>query len=131
MRGLTSSCIAILCACLVPTIALAQQQDGASSRDKLDRVLAVLRDRNAAASKPCLDAMTKVHQTEDQVSDLAKSAGDSGRHDDNADIAKDVLDSDYETAQGICQPDAVRACATAATAVEQRDCAALARNTAR
>lgn len=120
-------------ACLVSTLAStvavaqpAQPDSNASSRDRLDRVLVVLRDHPSAAGKPCLDAMTKVHQTEDQVADVTKAAGDSGKSDTNADIARDVLDSDYETAQTACQPDAVRACASpGATAASLRNCAAL------
>ncbi len=87
------------------------QDDSGSERHRLDMVLAVLREHANSAGKPCLDAMTKVHQTEDQVSNLAGQVSNPNKTDNGADIARDVLDSDYETAQGACRPDADRACA--------------------
>jgi hypothetical protein len=82
-----------------------------SGRQKLDRVLAVLRARENAASKACLNAMNDVHQTEEQVKDLTKNGtGSSDKPNKGLEIATDVLGSDYDTATTACAPDASRAC---------------------
>ena len=104
--------IAAAALCVAGAQATRAQDDNGSERHKLDIVLAVLRAHSNAAGKPCLDAITRVHQTEDQVSDLSKEVSNGNKSDNGADIARDVLDSDYETAQGVCRPDAQRACAT-------------------
>ena len=87
-------------------VARAHAQDEGGARKQLDRVLAVLRLQQAAASKACLSAMSQVHATEQQVKD---HQNDTGNHPD-LDIARDVLDSDYQNGAIICGADAERAC---------------------
>ncbi len=82
----------------------ADEMDGL--RGQLDKVLAVLRVRSQTASKSCLNAMSQVHATEQQVKD---HENDTGSHPD-LDIARDVLESDYQNSSQICGVDADRAC---------------------
>lgn len=96
-------------------------EDNAGARTQLDKVLAVLRVRPDAAGKACLDAMHDVHTTEQQVKD---HQNDSGAHSD-LDIARDVLDSDYQTSTQICGADAAHACRGHVTASLTALCAAL------
>lgn len=100
---------ALVCLAGINSPAVAQDQSSGAKR-KLDTVLSVLRGHQNAARKPCLEAMTRVHQTEDQVADLGQQASNSNHPDNGADVARDVLDSDYETAEAACLPDAVQAC---------------------
>ncbi|MCQ8277198.1 hypothetical protein NFI95_01870 [Acetobacteraceae bacterium KSS8] len=85
------------------------QEDGGAKR-KLDAALSVLRVHQDAAGKSCLDAMTRVHQTEDQVGNVTRESANGDHANANADIARDVLESDYENAETACAPDAVQAC---------------------
>ncbi len=90
--------------------ASAQDAEG-SSRQNLNRVLAVLRLRMPAAGRKCLAAMEEVHRTEDQVTALSRNGpGTEDKPNPSLDIARDVLGSDYDTATAACAPDAVRAC---------------------
>ena len=98
-----------------------QAQDETASHERLDRVLAVLRIQQAAASKACLDAMSQVHATEQQVKD---HENDTGSHPD-LDIAHDVLDSDFQNSALICGADAERICREAHDASLAKPCGAL------
>lgn len=113
------------CAVLVTTVMLdaagAWAQDETASHERLDRVLAVLRVQQTAASKACLDAMSQVHATEQQVKD---HENDIGSHPD-LDIAHDVLDSDFQNGAVICGADAERACREAHDASLAKPCNAL------
>ncbi|MCQ8240706.1 hypothetical protein [Rhizosaccharibacter radicis] len=79
---------------------------------RLDHVLAVLRQDDAAAGKSCLDSMANVHADEKTVDGLSGSISDSGRKVEGLDVARDVLESDYEAAINACRPDAERSCGT-------------------
>ena len=96
-------------------------QDETASHERLDRVLAVLRVQQAAASRACLDAMSQVHATEQQVKD---HENDTGSHPD-LDIAHDVLDSDFQNSAVICGADADRVCREAHDASLAKPCGAL------
>ena len=98
-----------------------QAQDETASHERLDRVLAVLRVQQAAASRACLDAMSQVHATEQQVKD---HENDTGSHSD-LDIAHDVLDSDFQNSAVICGADAERVCREAHEARLAKPCGAL------
>ena len=89
---------------LAATPVWADETDG--PRAQLDKVLAVLRVRTQAASKPCLNAMSQVHATEQQVKE---HENDTGGHPE-LDIAHDVLESDYQNSSQICGADADRVC---------------------
>lgn len=84
----------------------ARAQEGDPARGQLDKILIVLRLRMDAAGKPCLDAMAQVHATEEQVKE---HTNDSGNHPD-LDIARDVLESDYQNGSQLCGADAARVC---------------------
>ena len=99
----------------------AQAQDESASHERLDHVLAVLRVQQAAASRACLDAMSQVHATEQQVKD---HENDTGSHPD-LDIAHDVLDSDFQNSAVICGADADRICREAHDASLIKPCGAL------
>ena len=99
--NLRAAALAVMVLGVVPAQA---QDDG--PRKQLDRVLAVLRLQQAAASRACLNAMSQVHATEQQVKD---HENDTGNHPD-LDIARDVLDSDYQNGTVLCGADAERAC---------------------
>lgn len=79
-------------------------------RGQLDRVLAVLRADGGAIDKPCVDAMGNVHADEKTVSDLSGTISDSGRKVEGLDVARDVMQSDYEIAFNACRPNAERVC---------------------
>ena len=102
----------------------AQAQDETASHERLDRVLAVLRVRQAAASRACLNAMSQVHATEQQVKD---HENDTGSHPD-LDIAHDVLDSDFQNSAVICGADADRVCRETHEANLTKPCAVLHRD---
>ncbi len=102
--------------------ASAQDAEG-GARQNLERVLAVLRLRMPAAGKPCLEAMARVHQTEDQVTALSRNGpGTEDKPNPSLDIARDVLGSDYDTATAACAPDAARACRAPAGAAMAKAC---------
>ena len=105
-------------------IGQASAQDAESgARQTLDRVLAVLRLQNDAASVACLRAMTEAHKTEDQVTALSRNGtGTEDKPNPSLDIARDVLGSDYDTATAACGPDAVRACRAPAGAAMAKAC---------
>ncbi|MBE7212448.1 MAG: hypothetical protein INR65_15615 [Gluconacetobacter diazotrophicus] len=104
--------------------AAAQQADPQQKR--LNQVLAVLRTRMTAASHECLQAMQRSQETEKQLDEQQRiNPGDTGRPNPQLDIARDVLDSDYETALTTCEPDARRVC-DAPDPASARSCAALA-----
>ena len=86
----------------------ARAQENDASRVQLDRVLSVLRLQQSAASRACLDVMSQVHATEQQVKD---HQNDTGEHPD-LDIARDVMESDYQNGVVICGADADRVCRT-------------------
>ena len=95
--------------------------DAGSGRAQLDKILTVLRLHTEAASKACLSAMTEVHETEKQV---AAHQNDASNHTD-LDIAKDVLESDYQNSAQVCGADAARVCRDGATGKLAVPCAAL------
>ncbi len=102
--------------------ASAQDAEG-GARQNLDRVLAVLRLRMPAAGKTCLEAMARVHQTEDQVTALSRNGpGTEDKPNPSLDIARDVLGSDYDTATAACGPDAARVCRAPAGAAMAKAC---------
>jgi hypothetical protein len=113
-------------ACLFATLTTvsASADEAAGPRTQLDKILAVLRVRTQAASKACLTAMTQVHETEQQVKN---HENDSGNHSD-LDIARDVLDSDYQNSSQLCGVDADRACRESPGADVSRLCLALHRD---
>lgn len=92
-----------------------------TARTQLDRVLAVLRIHSEAASKACLDAMAQVHDTEQQVT---AHTNDTGSHPE-LDIARDVLDSDYQNSLQLCGADAGRVCREKTRAEADKVCAGL------
>ena len=105
--------------------ARAQDAEG-STHQALDRALAVLRLRTAAAGKTCLDAMAEVRQTEGQVAVLGKNgSGTEDKPNPSLDIARDVLGSDYDTAAAACTPDAARACQTPSDAALVKACGSM------
>lgn len=110
--------------CVMLTAASAHADEAAGPRAQLDKILAVLRVRTQAASKACLTAMTQVHETEQQVKN---HENDSGNHPD-LDIARDVLDSDYQNSSQLCGADADRACRENPGADVSRLCLALHRD---
>ena len=117
-------CLAAAVLCLLCGTGRASAQDAESgARQTLDRVLAVLRLQNAAASVPCLRAMTEAHKTEDQVTALSRNgSGTEDKPNPSLDIARDVLGSDYDTATAACGPDAVRACRAPMGAATAKAC---------
>ncbi len=108
MRSRFSLAALVLLALPLGYAASAQEESGA--KRKLDAALGVLRIHQDAAGKSCLEAMTRVHQTEDQVAGVTRQSASGDHADTNADIARDVLDSDYENAESACAPDAQKAC---------------------
>ncbi|MGI4747382.1 MAG: hypothetical protein ACRYGI_08450 [Janthinobacterium lividum] len=90
-------------------------------RVQLDKVLSVLRIQTDAASKACLAAMANVHDTEQQV---RNHTNDTGAHPD-LDIAKDVLESDYQNGAQLCGADAARVCRDTTTGALAHACSAL------
>ena len=69
----------------------------------------MLRLHTDAAGKSCLESMTRVHESEDQVKEQSKNSetSQSDRPHPGLDIARDVLGSDYETATNACGPEAL------------------------
>ena len=114
------------CVALVSLVALAASSSVRADetdigRAQLDKVLSVLRLQTDAASKACLSAMTNVHDTEQQVKN---HTNDTGAHPD-LDIARDVLESDYQNGAQLCGADAARVCRGTATGELAHACSAL------
>lgn len=116
-----SICSTVFALALALTVASARADENTGERAQLDKVLAVLRLRMTAASEACLKAMTQVHGTEQQVKD---HENDSGTHPD-LDIARDVLESDYQNSSQICGADADRACRESLRPDVSQACSAL------
>ncbi len=76
------------------------------ARERLARIIDVLRLQPAAAGQSCLDALHEVHQTEDQVKLLQNKANNP-----DLALAQDVMETDYENGKEICGADANRVCA--------------------
>lgn len=124
IRRLSHIALMSMLACAVSNPVRADETD--IGRVQLDKVLSVLRIQTDAASKACLSAMANVHETEQQVKN---HTNDNGAHPD-LDIAKDVLESDYQTGAQICGADAARVCRTGATGELAGPCNALMGNSA-
>ena len=118
MTTIGSSLCVAAAAVVFLNIVPAHAQDEGGARKQLDRVLAVLRLQQTAASRACLNAMSQVHATEQQVKD---HENDTGNHPD-LDIARDVLDSDYQNGAVICGADAERACRESHELVLTKSC---------
>lgn len=101
--------------------ARADDDGGGGGRAQLDKILTVLRLHTEAASKACLSAMLEVHETEKQV---AAHQNDAANHTD-LDIARDVLESDYQNSAQVCGADAARVCRESPTGKLAAPCAAL------
>ncbi|MGI4793653.1 MAG: hypothetical protein ACRYG8_06105 [Janthinobacterium lividum] len=99
----------------------ASADESDSARLQLDKVLIVLRLQSSAASKACLDAMSQVHDTEKQVS---VHNNDTGSHPE-LDIARDVLESDYQNSVQLCGADAARVCREDVRSDTNKACMAL------
>ncbi|WP_428393548.1 hypothetical protein [Lichenicoccus sp.] len=104
-----STCITLIgAACVVfAAAAFADEPDtsGNLARQQLNRVISVLKLQPAAAGATCLQALTDMHTTEDQVKQLRTRAKDP-----DLALALDVLESDYENAHELCGADARRVC---------------------
>lgn len=92
---------------LISATSLADDVQSSSdlTRQRLNRVISVLRLQPKAASRSCLEALEEVHTVEDQIKLLQKRTRDP----DQA-LAQDVLETDYENGSEICGADASRVC---------------------
>ena len=110
-----------VCVLMSGMAGFARADDAGGGRVQLDKILAVLRQKTEAASKACLSAMTEVHETEQQVN---AHQNDASNHTD-LDIARDVLESDYQNSAQVCGADAARVCREAPAGTLAASCAAL------
>ncbi|MBB2202677.1 hypothetical protein [Gluconacetobacter tumulisoli] len=103
-----------LSCCLVPVGAMAQDEGGEggsrASAVLLQREVGVLQTDPNATSPSCLDALKELHKTQDLV-----AAEESRTKDQDLEVARDVLETDFETAGQACAPDAESLCDKAGT----------------
>ncbi|WP_367160845.1 hypothetical protein ABUE34_06515 [Kozakia baliensis] len=94
---------------LFPLTAWAQEDSGGSdiAGKELNKVLGVLQVQPDSASDACVEALKELHKTQKIVSD-----GESAGKNQDLDVARDVLESNYEDASQICGTDARTLCRT-------------------
>ena len=109
-RSSASLLIAFTLICVTPTVSRADDDDQPTQRDDsvntlLRKELAVLRLTSKTISTPCVNALKKLHATQNL---LKEHEGD----DQNPDLAvvEDVLESDFETASERCAVDVRAIC---------------------
>nr|WP_230975599.1 hypothetical protein [Acetobacter garciniae] len=73
---------------------------------KLERQLAILHFKPDAASDACVNALSALHKTQDQL-----TQEEARYHDQDIAVAQDVLESDFENSLEHCSPDARALCA--------------------
>ncbi|GBQ22509.1 hypothetical protein ACLRDC_18360 [Gluconacetobacter sacchari] len=96
---------------LAATPAIAQDDGAAGSPAlELQRIVAALQVNPNAASQACVDALTELHKTQATL-----DAEQTRTNDPDVDVARDVLETDFETAIHDCQPDAAALCAKGGT----------------
>lgn len=89
-----------------PGAAPAQDDGGPTTANtQLQKILAVLQTNPNAASQDCLGALQDLHKTQDTL-----VAEESRNKDQDVEVARDVLESDFETAGQSCAPDAAAIC---------------------
>ena len=134
-RSSTMAMIALTLLCALPTISWADDDDQQPTpRDNsvnilLRKELAVLRLSSKTTSTPCVNALKKLHTTQN----LLKENEDDYQNPDLA-VVEDVLESDFEVAsercavdvRAICQDhksskEILKACAKIDTLPEERD----------
>nr|WP_246379577.1 hypothetical protein [Gluconacetobacter johannae] len=114
---------------MLPAAAMAQDDGGdgqSGSRAasvQLQKDVAVLQANPDAASSACLDALKELHKTQDMV-----AAEESRTKDPDLEVARDVLETDFESAAQACAPDAAALCdkgGTSPAPAMAKACAAL------
>nr|WP_240162013.1 hypothetical protein [Gluconacetobacter azotocaptans] len=126
----------LLSCCLFPVGAMAQDDGGGGGGEggdgqggsrtasiQLQKDLAVLQGNPDAASQDCLDALKELHKTQDMV-----AAEEARTKDQDLEVARDVLETDFETAAQVCTPDAASLCdksGASPTPAMAKACAAL------
>lgn len=92
---------------LAASPALAQDDEAApaSPAVALQKIVAVLQTNPNATSQPCVDALTELHKTQSTL-----EAEQNRTNDPDVDVARDVLEMDFETAVQTCRADATALC---------------------
>lgn len=94
---------------LAASPAIAQDDEEAvapsSTTVELQKLVAVLQSDPNATSQPCVDALTELHKTQDTLEAEQKRTNDP-----DVGVARDVLETDFETAVQSCSPDATALC---------------------
>ncbi|MBB2205782.1 hypothetical protein [Gluconacetobacter takamatsuzukensis] len=72
---------------------------------ELQKLVAVLQSNPNATSQDCVDALTELHKTQDMLEAEQKRTNDP-----DVGVARDVLETDFETAVQSCRPDATAIC---------------------
>ncbi|MFW7269739.1 hypothetical protein ACMAUO_17585 [Gluconacetobacter sp. Hr-1-5] len=88
--------------------AFAQDDDEAASPPtamQLQKVVAVLQSDPNSTSQSCVDALTELHKTQDTLEAEQKRTNDP-----DVAVARDVLETDFETAVQSCTADATALC---------------------
>ncbi|GAA4492776.1 hypothetical protein GCM10023158_09120 [Gluconacetobacter tumulicola] len=89
-----------------PAIAQDDEEGAPSSTTvELQKLVAVLQSDPNATSQPCVDALTELHKTQDTLEAEQKRTNDP-----DVGVARDVLETDFETAVQSCSPDATALC---------------------
>jgi len=100
--------IALCLAAFVPA-ADAQDYDDAVKaspmNQRLQQIVGVLQTDPNDVSSACIDALKELHKTQDQV-----TAEQDHNKDQDLEVARDVLESNYEDSNQICGVDAQRMC---------------------
>lgn len=97
----------LLAACCISFAARAESSNRNDPATVLNRVLAVLQVQPDSVGDACLEALKELHKTQKIVSD---DEADSNNQD--AAVARDVLESNYEDANEVCGADARTMCRT-------------------
>ncbi|GBQ12340.1 hypothetical protein [Swaminathania salitolerans] len=96
-------------AILVPLSAQAASHPRNDPASVLNRILAVLQADPDSASDSCVEALKELHKTQKIVADM-----DTDNANQNAAVARDVLESDFDETIEVCGTDARTLCRTKA-----------------
>ncbi|ACI50911.1 conserved hypothetical protein [Gluconacetobacter diazotrophicus PA1 5] len=89
----------------VAASAMAQDAPAHGPAAQVQRQVAVLQSNPNGVSRDCLDALAEVHKTQDTI-----SAEEDRSKDPDLDVARDVLETDLETAVQSCRADTTSIC---------------------
>ncbi|MFT8717956.1 hypothetical protein [Acetobacter sp.] len=108
--ALSLFCVTAFC---LASPAMAQEESLSSAaensvpNEQLRKELAVLQSNPDEASDSCVNAMKELHATQAKIAEIEDKSTSP-----DMTVAKDVLESDFESAIEMCGPDARRVCSS-------------------